>query len=55
MSAKYKLYVGNEEVKLTKNQQRELLKWRQTQIAQDMERKLAKINELKEKKGTLDC
>lgn len=54
MKNKYTLFIGNEEIKLTKNQQKELLKWRQAQIAQDMERKLAKINELKEKKGTLD-
>ena len=52
---KYKLYIGNEELKLTKNQERELRKWREAQIFQDMQRKLEKINKTKAKKGTLDA
>ena len=55
MKNKYKLYLGNEEIKLSKNAQKELAKWRQLQIAQDMQKKLDKINDLKDTRGTLDA
>lgn len=51
---KYKLYLGNEELKLTKNEYKELLKWREIQIRKELEKQLDNINNTPAKKGTLD-